>query len=612
VDERRPAVSVLMPTYDHEHFIRRAVDSLLAQTLTDWELVIVDDGSPDGTRAAVAPYLADPRVRYQRLERNVGLGAALNRALDAARAPLVAYLPSDDVYYPEHLASLVAALDGDPGAALACSGVRHTYNRSAPGQIEGRPLQLVQVMHRRTPDRWVERSELVTDDLERLYWAALRARGRLAETGLVSCEWVNHPLQHHKIVQEPLGGLNRYRARFGVVEPLRFHSSVGNRIDEVAQYRRFRDRPPTPRAKDGLKILIVGELAYNPERVLALEERGHKLYGLWVRRPETWDTAGPLPFGNIEDVPHERGWERRVREIAPDVIYALLNWQALGLIGEVLDAQLGLPLVFHFKEGPYIAQELGLWPTLVRALTESDARILINQVSYDWFQQALCGALDPSTTMVLDGDLPKLDWMTDEWAPRLSDEDGQVHTVCAGRPLGLDPFEEIARAGVHVHFYGDFFHQSFPTWTRAGLATGHMHLHPTVGPSEWVRELSRYDAAWFHVFESTNGGDLRRASWDDLNMPARLGTYAAAGLPWIMRDCRPSRTGLAEAAAQHDIGVLFRDFADLGAQLRDRRRVQQLSENMRRARAQFAFDTHADALVELFRRAIAGRPRRAG
>ena len=207
-----PAVTVLMPTYGHAFFIRRALDSLFAQTFAHWELVIVDDGSPDDTAAAVATYLADPRVRYRRLERNRGLGGALNVALDMARAPLVAYLPSDDVYYAAHLATLVAALDGDEGAVLVYSGARHHYNRSAPGLVEGYPLQLAQVAHRRVDERWTTREELVTDDFERMYWARLRPYGRFVGTERVSCEWVDHPDQRHKVIREPLGGLNPYRA----------------------------------------------------------------------------------------------------------------------------------------------------------------------------------------------------------------------------------------------------------------------------------------------------------------------------------------------------------------------------------------------------------------
>src|SRR3712207_1762603 len=94
-----PRVAVVMPTFKQAAFVRRALDSLLAQTLAEWELVVVDDGSPDDTRVAVAPYLDDPRVRYLRLDRNRGLGHALNAGLDVTRANLVAYLPSDDLYH---------------------------------------------------------------------------------------------------------------------------------------------------------------------------------------------------------------------------------------------------------------------------------------------------------------------------------------------------------------------------------------------------------------------------------------------------------------------------------------------------------------------------------
>src|SRR5437763_1558256 len=134
-----PRVSVLMPAFNRAAFITRALDSLLAQSLDDWELILIDDGSTDGTEAAVQPYLADPRAQYERLTRNEGLGFALNTGLNLARAPLIAYLPSDDVFYAEHLAGLATCLDTHPEAVLAFSGVRHHYNRYASGQIDGYP-----------------------------------------------------------------------------------------------------------------------------------------------------------------------------------------------------------------------------------------------------------------------------------------------------------------------------------------------------------------------------------------------------------------------------------------------------------------------------------------
>ena len=138
-------VSVLMPTFAQEEFLPRAVASLFDQTLTDWELIVVDDGSPGDVCAALGSYLDDRRVTAYRFRQNRGLGAALNAALERSSAPLVAYLPSDDVLYADHLASLVGALRADANATLAFSGVKHEYrvpgkgvlfDGTAHGQIE--------------------------------------------------------------------------------------------------------------------------------------------------------------------------------------------------------------------------------------------------------------------------------------------------------------------------------------------------------------------------------------------------------------------------------------------------------------------------------------------
>jgi glycosyltransferase involved in cell wall biosynthesis len=130
-----PRVSVIMPTYAHAHFIRRAIASLSAQSFTNWELVIVDDAAPDDTADIIAPMLADPRFVYLRHPVNLGLGAALNIGLAGARGEYITYLPSDDVMYADHLATLVASLDSAPDAKLAYSGVRLHYNCFAEGQI---------------------------------------------------------------------------------------------------------------------------------------------------------------------------------------------------------------------------------------------------------------------------------------------------------------------------------------------------------------------------------------------------------------------------------------------------------------------------------------------
>jgi glycosyltransferase involved in cell wall biosynthesis len=602
-------VSVLMPTYGHAALLRRALESLQAQTLADWELIVVVDGSPDATGAVLAGLPADPRVTHLELPENRGLGAALNLALARASAPLVAYLPSDDVYYPAHLAELVAALDADPRAALAFSGVRHHYNRYAEGQVEGYSLQLVQVCHRRSADRWAEREELVSDDLERLFFARLRPHGAFVGTGRVTCEWVNHPGQLHKLIREQEGGgVNPFRARFNVPHPLRFHSSQGNFIDEVAHYRRYRERPPTPPAPDGLKILLAGELAYNADRVLALEERGHTLYGLWTDAPAWFNTVGPLPFGHVEDLPRH-DWQAAVRRVRPDVIYAQLNWQTVSFCHRLLRENPGVPFVWHFKEGPFICVEKGIWPELLELYERADGQIYSSPELRDWFETVAPGITRSAPSMVLDGDLPKADWLAAPPSPRRSERDGQIHTVVPGRPIGLHPHTvaELAAQGIHLHFYGDFTQGLWRTWidTVHAVAEGFLHLHPNVDQDRWVSEFSQYDAGWLHLFESRNQGDLRRADWDDLNYPARIATLAVAGLPLIQRDNAGAVVASQGLARHHDIGLFFQDVAQLREQLRDEARMRRLRENVWRLRDQFTFDAHADRLVAFFREVIA-------
>lgn len=105
-----PLVSVVMPAYGHERFVGPAIESVLAQTLTDWELIVIDDASPDGTWAEVARF-QDPRITVDRHRFNRGAHATLNEGLARARGPYVAILNSDDLYHPSRLERLVGYLE---------------------------------------------------------------------------------------------------------------------------------------------------------------------------------------------------------------------------------------------------------------------------------------------------------------------------------------------------------------------------------------------------------------------------------------------------------------------------------------------------------------------
>lgn len=107
-----PAVSVIIPTYNTAHYIEETLDSVFAQTFKDYEVVVVNDGSPDteDLERVLAPYR--DRIIYIKQE-NRGLSGARNTAIRAARAPLVALLDSDDIWEPNYLAVQVAEMQRD-------------------------------------------------------------------------------------------------------------------------------------------------------------------------------------------------------------------------------------------------------------------------------------------------------------------------------------------------------------------------------------------------------------------------------------------------------------------------------------------------------------------
>jgi hypothetical protein len=596
-----PEVSVVMPTFDQAAYLPRAVGSLQRQTFQNWELVVIDDGSPDTTADAVAGF-DDSRIRYYRLPANGGLGAACNAGIDLARAALVTYLPSDDVLLPEHIACLTSCF-GDDGAVLAWSAAQ------ADDRILGaNRLQLVQVMHRRTADRWTERGELESDDLELLFWHRLRRQGRVVSTGQVTCAWVQHPAQRHRVMREAYdGGLNTFRARYQVPTPLRFRSTDGPLVDEPALYMTLRDRPRR-KTGDGLRILLVGELAFNPERVVALEERGHELFGLWITNPLGDSTVGPLPFGHVRDLPH-RGWREAVQQVRPDVVYGLLNWRAVPLVHEVAFAGLDVPVVWHFKEAPQRCIARGSWPQLADLHADADAVVYASRHERDWFEEALPGRRDRARTFVLDGDLPKADWLAGPPSPRLSEQDGELHTVCVGRPIGLDAeiVQRLAASGIHLHLYGLVQAPgpkgSWRYWLDDAVrrAPSHLHVHPHVDQRGWVAQLSCYDAGWLHRFRSDNGGELARATWDDLNVPARLPVYLAAGVPALVQRSPGSSVAVQEVVQEHGVGLVYDDVDDLIALLHDEGAMKRARDRVWSQRHVFTFDAHADRLVALFR-----------
>ena len=141
-----PLVSVCIPAYRAEAYIGQAIDSVLAQTLRDWELIVLDNASLDATGEIAAAY-GDPRIRVVTNQRTVSLQDNWNAVVDLARGRYVKVLPADDLIEPDCLASQAKVLDTDPGVALvAC---RRTFV-DAGGAVVLRDRGLIGLVGRHT------------------------------------------------------------------------------------------------------------------------------------------------------------------------------------------------------------------------------------------------------------------------------------------------------------------------------------------------------------------------------------------------------------------------------------------------------------------------------
>jgi glycosyltransferase involved in cell wall biosynthesis len=135
VTERPPRVSVAIPTYNRAHLVGRAIRGALAQTFRDFELLVVDDGSTDGTSAVLAA-MGDPRLTCVRHERNAGISRARNTAIARARGEWMAFHDDDNEWAPDYLERQLAFAAARPGADMIyCRARRHDTRAARHGLV---------------------------------------------------------------------------------------------------------------------------------------------------------------------------------------------------------------------------------------------------------------------------------------------------------------------------------------------------------------------------------------------------------------------------------------------------------------------------------------------
>jgi glycosyltransferase involved in cell wall biosynthesis len=167
-------VSVIIPTYNQGNYLRQAIQSVLAQSYADFEVIVVDDGSTDNTSAVVGD-LSDPRLRYAR-QANGGLSSARNTGIRNATGSFLSYLDSDDLFLPEKLRLLVALLEENPNLGLVAGqavlidetgqSLGEVFDKGLPEDssqlLLGNPLHVGSVLLRR---EWQERAGFFDEGL---------------------------------------------------------------------------------------------------------------------------------------------------------------------------------------------------------------------------------------------------------------------------------------------------------------------------------------------------------------------------------------------------------------------------------------------------------------
>jgi glycosyltransferase involved in cell wall biosynthesis len=136
VENDQPLASVIIPNYNHAQYVSDAIDSVLAQTYRNYEIIVVDDGSTDNSREVVTKF--GERVQYI-YQNNAGLSAARNTGIKASRGSLIGVLDADDMYEPDFLSTLVVALQENPAAdGIYCGYQFVDHQNNLLPQIEAR------------------------------------------------------------------------------------------------------------------------------------------------------------------------------------------------------------------------------------------------------------------------------------------------------------------------------------------------------------------------------------------------------------------------------------------------------------------------------------------
>jgi len=281
---KSPALSVVMPTYNGERFLREAVVSVLAQEFSDFELLVVDDGSTDGTAAVLQTFMADPRLRVLRNDVNLGLIATLHKAYAECRAPLIARMDSDDLCELGRFQRQTDFLRTNPDVAIVGGAIRFfgnvapnvfrfpaTHEGIRPAMLFYCPLAHPALMFRRElVDRGLLRYQDAFKHAEDYHlWSRLLLEVRSANLPDVVLSYRLHAQQVSSDSSK-----KQYDASLRVRQQMLEEAGIAPSEEEVALHESVLLERPLPRAD------YLGALAGWFERV----EDGNSRSGYWDAR----------------------------------------------------------------------------------------------------------------------------------------------------------------------------------------------------------------------------------------------------------------------------------------------------------------------------------------
>ena len=313
-----PRVCIGLPVRNGEDFLEKALDSLLSQSFSDFEVIISDNASTDGTGDICRSYFRrDRRIHYSCLDSNIGAGPNFNLVFEHCQSPYFKWMVHDDVLEPQWLERCVSILDADPGVVLAHSAVRmigddgRLLKVRSDGKVvdgKGRVLLAVEPLHLVESDRPERRFE---DALRRMTWCmpgmgliradALRRthlHGRfygsdfvlLAELALLGRFRQDESPLYFKRCHSAITVHKSRRERTKWIDPTLSSSLSGLRI-RLAYLRALSVTPLTLRQRLSCLGTVARVAARNPllHRLLPYGLRSLPLVGGWLRaREKSW------------------------------------------------------------------------------------------------------------------------------------------------------------------------------------------------------------------------------------------------------------------------------------------------------------------------------------